>query len=1119
MNNKFLSRPILEAIPWLTWEVLFFAILLSTAALTRFLYLGDRAMSHDESLHTYYSWRYSEGFGYQHNPMMHGPFQFHILAATYYLLGASDFTSRIPAALFSLATIWMVWYWQRFIGKWGALFAGVLLIFSPYMLFYGRYARNEAFVGLYAIVMLYAILRYLESGWHRYLYLIALSIIFHLITKETSYIYIGLLLVFLAGYLVVKVTEHSWENKIAYRGFVLSLATGLLLLGAAASIILVSTNQPAANPATLVPADPNWQAPLAAAASTNSLSMIFSIIGLGALGFSIYFLISGFGLPKIRELRSFDLLMLVGTLVLPTLSAPLTKIFGGNPLDYSSAGLTRSATFIIPLVVLSIGLGLWWNKKVYVISALAFWGIFITLYTSLFSHPSGFFSGLIGSLGYWLEQQPVERGSQPFYYYLLIQIPVYEFLPALGAALGMFYGFKHKSSLSSETTETSSLESNYKNTFSLLTYWTIASLIAFTFAGERMPWLTYHIALPMILLGGWGIGQLVEHIDWQGLKQRHVFIAVSSMVIFVLGALSVLVIVLGANPPFQGKGLENLQSTGVFLLSVLGVFAGSAGLWILLREWKFANIFRLAVLTFITVSLALTISTSLRANFRMYDEGTEYLVYAHGAAGVKDVLTQIEEISFRTTGSPHNIEVAYDDDTAWPLTWYLRDYPNQRYYGAQPGMDLSNVPVIIVGDNNYATLEPVVRENYYRQDFIRMVWPNMDYFNLTPERIKNALLDRDIRAGLMSLWLQRDFLPYANALAKSNPGSSTNGYTEAEWSPADRMRLYIRKDIAGQIWEYGSSPVVEIPPDPYEGSKIELAADIAVGSIGTEIGQFDAPRGLAIGPDGTLYVADSRNHRIQHFSPDGSPLGSWGTFADVNQGAAPLGSFNEPWGVAVADDGSVFVSDTWNHRIQKFAPDGEPIRSWGVFGQSSDINGFYGPRGISISPDGKVYIADTGNNRIVIYDQDGNYISQFGSPGVDEGQFSEPVDVFVDGDGLVYVTDTWNQRVQVFAPSADLSEFLPVSSWNITGWYGGSNENKPFIAVDQTGWVYITDPEGHRVIVFENSAGNFMRTWGSYGSEAGQFNLPTGITSDSRGHLWVSDSGNNRILRFSPSGQ
>jgi sugar lactone lactonase YvrE len=213
-------------------------------------------------------------------------------------------------------------------------------------------------------------------------------------------------------------------------------------------------------------------------------------------------------------------------------------------------------------------------------------------------------------------------------------------------------------------------------------------------------------------------------------------------------------------------------------------------------------------------------------------------------------------------------------------------------------------------------------------------------------------------------------------------------------------------------------------------------------------------------------------------------------------------------------DGSVFVSDTWNHRIQKFTSTGEPVTSWGAFGQSTDVNGFYGPRGLAISPAGMLYVADTGNSRIVVYDLDGKYITAFGSPGIEVGQFSEPVDVFVGEDGLVFVTDTWNQRVQVFAPGSDLSEFLPVSSWSISGWYGGSNENKPFVAVNPSGKVYVTDPEGYRVLVFESNAGNFISTWGNYGTDAGQFNIPIGIASDKEGRIWVSDSGNNRIMRF-----
>ena len=100
-------------------------ILLAIA--TRFYMLEARVMSHDESLHTYFSWLLYRGQGYEHSPMMHGPFQFHMVALTYFLFGANDFTSRIPAALFSIATVWMVWYWRRYLGKWGALIAAFLI--------------------------------------------------------------------------------------------------------------------------------------------------------------------------------------------------------------------------------------------------------------------------------------------------------------------------------------------------------------------------------------------------------------------------------------------------------------------------------------------------------------------------------------------------------------------------------------------------------------------------------------------------------------------------------------------------------------------------------------------------------------------------------------------------------------------------------------------------------------------------------------------------------------------------------------------------------------------------------------------------------------------------------
>ena len=200
-SKRWLNKPIHASIPAITNEILIFAFIILIAVITRFYDLGSRVMSHDESLHTYFSWLLYRGQGYQHSPMMHGPFQFHALAIIYFLFGVSDFTSRIPAVLFSIGTVAMVWYWRRYLGKWGALIAGFLLVISPFMLYYGRYVRNESFVGFSGILMLYAMLRHLEVGGKKYLYILAAALALHFTSKETSFIYTAQALLFLAFFL------------------------------------------------------------------------------------------------------------------------------------------------------------------------------------------------------------------------------------------------------------------------------------------------------------------------------------------------------------------------------------------------------------------------------------------------------------------------------------------------------------------------------------------------------------------------------------------------------------------------------------------------------------------------------------------------------------------------------------------------------------------------------------------------------------------------------------------------------------------------------------------------------------------------------------------------------
>src|SRR5512143_946232 len=145
VNTPWLERPIHPSLPAITWERLIFGVIILVAVISRLYNLGVRVMSHDESLHTYFSWLLYKGDGYQHNPMMHGPLQFHLIALSYFLFGPSDFAARLPAAFFNLATIAMAWKWRRYLGKAGGLIAAGLMVISPIFLFYGRYVREDPY--------------------------------------------------------------------------------------------------------------------------------------------------------------------------------------------------------------------------------------------------------------------------------------------------------------------------------------------------------------------------------------------------------------------------------------------------------------------------------------------------------------------------------------------------------------------------------------------------------------------------------------------------------------------------------------------------------------------------------------------------------------------------------------------------------------------------------------------------------------------------------------------------------------------------------------------------------------------------------------------------------------
>ncbi len=259
--------------------------------------------------------------------------------------------------------------------------------------------------------------------------------------------------------------------------------------------------------------------------------------------------------------------------------------------------------------------------------------------------------------------------------------------------------------------------------------------------------------------------------------------------------------------------------------------------------------------------------------------------------------------------------------------------------------------------------------------------------------------------------------------------------------------MFVRKDIAAQVWDLGAAPevVAEAIVDPFEGKvRLDSASQIVGGSEGAGPGQLQQPRNVAVAPDGRIYVADSGNHRIVVFNPDGSMPSEWGEFGEAQ------GQFNEPWGIAIAADGTVYVADTWNHRIQAFDAEGVPINSWGSFVSTEGGLGqpgvFWGPRGVAIDNNGNLLVTDTGNKRVEVFDPDGGFITQFGGGGVEAGFLEEPVGIAVGPDGSVYVADTWNQRIQQFD-----SSYQFVREWPVPGWEGEDIFNKPYLTVDQAG--------------------------------------------------------------------
>ncbi|WP_421910532.1 NHL repeat-containing protein [Marinobacter sp.] len=228
---------------------------------------------------------------------------------------------------------------------------------------------------------------------------------------------------------------------------------------------------------------------------------------------------------------------------------------------------------------------------------------------------------------------------------------------------------------------------------------------------------------------------------------------------------------------------------------------------------------------------------------------------------------------------------------------------------------------------------------------------------------------------------------------------------------------------------------------------------LAWGEKGSGPGQFNDPTGIAVTAD-EVYIADARNSRIQVFDKQGKFRRAFGGdilgrpmnmdiagnrlyvpdyFKDVIHVFTLAGEYCEaikaddgltsPGGLAVRDDGTLLIADTYGQRVVHLAPDGEVLRSWA--GTGIGAGDFNYPTDIAIAPDGGFYVADGYNDRIQQFDPDGEFVRKWGGPfamniyGPFKGWFTTVTSVAVGLEGSVYAADFYNDRIQKFTAEGD----------------------------------------------------------------------------------------------------
>jgi len=1108
----------LEGIP--IWKISL-VLIIFLVFVTRFTQLGHRAFHHDESIHSYYSWKimHDSPTAYRYDPVYHGPFLYHFGAAFMSLLPDSDTTARIPFAVTGVFAVLVFLAWSQRLG-WGTpMLLSLLLTFSTVVTYFSRFAREDVHMMAWLAGMTVSGALYLWSSRLRYLNLAILFVVLSYCTKESSYVNTFLPCSFLIGWGIVRMVRGGWAAAVEILENYLPLVRILLVFGAFSVFVF-----------TYVALDVRVSPETGLVRGTlNILSHSTAITEKGDA--KVFSSESGyFSKPGREKVRQAYLYMAFGSTVF--LLVLLEAIAFGTAR--SAAGLARGgipawATRVVIASVfyllavhriqsligwviktgpysfwkdLSMELGTtllvlglaasafllpdlvrkWFSETNHppashkcvlsrkqdlfgfyslVFQLVLAMGLFLILFSSLGTNlRSGAKDGVYAYLSYWFKHQTGDfRIWGPWWYYIP-RLLLFEILPITLIALTGFLFFREWLQKKLERTTLSPGEA--EKTSSIIDQEIIP---ATNWKPIPFPLRCYAVYQAFFLFGIYSI--LNEKVPWLCTYPAY---GVSFLAAMMSGHW------LATHPAIPGPLVGRLMD-----------LAPGGGCSSGMKLWRGGCSSLLILLAFFTLGQFL-VQVYVRPDYP-----TELLVYT---GTTPEFAAKARKVARLQEESGNKLNIAVEGKAEWPSVWYFRNY-NVRWKTFDLTGDIQILDDTPEGRRRMQPrrgkiweVEPCNLRAWWIWHGSREALPgdlsilkNLQAFLVNSRNDHREVFPEEIRPipSRYSVGFRNQVLRYI--------------FFRQIWFPVGGEKVLVcfktNADIPAEA-SRGYLEGSEKPPRP-------LRPERTFASRGSGPGQFEEPRGLVQTPEGNLAVVDSKNGRVQVLSATGEFVLEFGKGV-LNP------EYSGPSDIACDLQGNYYVADTWNHALRKFNPRGEllgSVNSWSGPGQPSV--GLFGPRGVALNSQGVVFITDTGNKFVRAYTPDLKPLLSWGGSGQEPGRFIEPVGITVDPQDRVYVADTDNGRIQRFNADGQFDKgfltFAPMDNEIVVmePHLDVLPDGRLVTSISSTGSVWVIDPELMTAGVYRILAPNFLQ--------------PLGVASDGKGRFWVTNRSGSTIAQ------